>query len=235
MTTLKTFLCVNKQQYIVYSRLSIAVIALTGVLNYSNRNIFDRFLTGFNPLITFIVISILGFLCFSYLLSKSWFKIYEKQDTFKLIRTLGLSILFVSITILVDIKIHFPIDMNIDFPESILFYPVIGFSVELLFHILPMTILLFFFTSVFKHTEIKKIIGFSIIAIATLEPIYQAFAMTSYPIWAIILVWVNLYLFNLTQLIIFKQFDFTAMYVFRLIYYLIWHVLWGYARLTVLF
>ncbi|MGF7080342.1 hypothetical protein [Mucilaginibacter sp. UYCu711] len=235
MSTLKTFLFINKKLLIIYSMLVIAVVILTRVLNYSNRHVFDRFFAGLNPVITCFVITILGILCLSYLLNKSWFKIYKKNDTLKLLRTLGLAVLFVSITILIDIKIHFPIDMNIAFPESLLFYPLIGFLAEILFHVLPMTVLLFCLSSIFENTDIQKIIWFSIVVIATLEPIYQVSAMAAYPIWAIILVWINLYLFNLTQLIIFKQFDFTAMYLFRLIYYLFWHVLWGYARLRGIF
>ena len=37
------------------------------------------------------------------------------------------------------------------------------------------------------------------------------------------------------ELLIFKRYDFIAMYAFRLVYYLIWHIVWGYARLRSLF
>lgn len=210
-------------------------MGLTAILNYSNSIIFDRFLGGLNPVIIFSIISVLGLLCLASLLSKGWFKIHEKKGTTSLLRTIGLVFLFASISISIDIKVHFPVDINIAFPESLIFYPAIGFLVEILFHIFPITILSFYLYSSFKDTDIKKLIWISIIITATLEPIYQTLFMTSFSTWIIVLVWVNLYLFNLTQLVIFKKFDFVSMYAFRLIYYLIWHVIWGHERLTLLF
>lgn len=225
----------NKRQYIIFILIAIGAVGLITLLNCSNSHIFDRFFGRLNPVIICSVISILGLLCLSYLLSNGLFKIHEKKESARLLRILGLTLLFVSITILIDIKVHFPIDMNIAFPKSIFFYPAIGFIVEILFHIFPITIIIFCFSYTFKNTNIKKLIWISIIITATLEPIFQAFSMTSYSIWTVILVWINLYLFNFTQLIIFKRFDFVSMYSFRLIYYLIWHIIWGHERLTLLF
>jgi hypothetical protein len=42
-------------------------------------------------------------------------------------------------------------------------------------------------------------------------------------------------LINLCQLLIFRRYDFISMYTFRIAYYMLWHVLWGYARLRLLF
>lgn len=229
------FLSVNKKQYIIYTLLVIFSVGLTSMLYYSTGEIYDRFFGKLNPISACFVISTFGFLCLSYLLSQRWFEIYRKKETAKKIRISGLALVFVSITILIDIKIYFPIDMNISFPESLFFYPSIGFLVEILFHVLPVTILLFFLSSIFKNIDIAKVIWASIFISAALEPIYQVFHMNAYPTWTIIAVWVNLYLFNVTQLIIFKRFDFISMYAFRLIYYLIWHILWGHVRLTLLF
>jgi hypothetical protein len=40
---------------------------------------------------------------------------------------------------------------------------------------------------------------------------------------------------NLAGLFLFRRFGFLPMYALRLFYYLIWHILWGYLRLSVLF
>jgi hypothetical protein len=48
-------------------------------------------------------------------------------------------------------------------------------------------------------------------------------------------VFLQIYVINLQQLRIFRRFDFTSMYAFRLLYYLFWHILWGNLRLVVLF
>jgi hypothetical protein len=46
---------------------------------------------------------------------------------------------------------------------------------------------------------------------------------------------VHIYVFNALQLYVFKRYDFLSMYAFRLVYYLHWHVVWGYMRLQLLF
>ena len=222
-------------QYQIFSVLLITVVFTTWLLSYTNSLLFQRFLGELNPVFTIFIISILGFLALFLLLSKAWFSIYKKDNLTKFLHISWLSIVFASIAILIDLKIVFPAEMNISFPTSLLFYPVIGFFAEILFHVLPMTMLLLSFASVFKNTSHEKLIWICIIIVATLEPVYQAFYMGSYSGWAIVAVWLNLFIFNLTQLLIFKRYDFISMYLFRLIYYAIWHVIWGHARLTVLF
>ncbi|MCB9291467.1 MAG: hypothetical protein H6560_29470 [Lewinellaceae bacterium] len=41
----------------------------------------------------------------------------------------------------------------------------------------------------------------------------------------------HIFLINLIQLWLFKRYDFVSMYTFRLVYYLIWHIGWGWVRL----
>jgi len=47
----------------------------------------------------------------------------------------------------------------------------------------------------------------------------------------------GLYVFaiNAAQLEIFRRYDFMSMYCVRFVYYMIWHVAWGHARLNLLF
>jgi len=45
----------------------------------------------------------------------------------------------------------------------------------------------------------------------------------------------NILLINLFQLSIFKRYDFVSMYSFRLVYYAIWHIVWGVVRLNLFF
>lgn len=149
------------------------------------------------------------------------------------------ALLFVSITILVDTNAPFSANLNIPFPESLLFYPAIGFFVEIIFHVFPLTVLLIVVTAIFKNTNNKRNLLIGILVVALAEPIYQVMQMKSaanpFPLWAIAVVGLNLFLFDLTQLLIFKRYDFMAMYAFRLVYYLTWHIAWGYARLKLLF
>lgn len=236
MTKLEEELVSNEYvQYRVFAVFSIGVICLTGILNYSKSLSFQRFIGGINPVLAMLFIAISGFLLLSFLLSKDWFSIYKKSNLKDLIPYFGLIILFVSIAILVDLKIVFPTNMNIPYPESLLFYPAIGFLVEILFHILPLSVLLFSLTSIFNNIRYDKILLVSILIVAMLEPTYQTIYMESFPTWAMVVVWINLFLFNVTQLFIFWKYDFISMFSFRLLYYAIWHIVWGYFRLQLLF
>ena len=59
--------------------------------------------------------------------------------------------------------------------------------------------------------------------------------MLGIPTWVTVCVFLNILLINLFQLLIFKRYDFVSMFSFRLAYYAIWHIAWGYVRLNLLF
>jgi hypothetical protein len=228
----------EKLQYIVFIGLSVGAIGLAAILHFFNNLIFERLIGSINPLIAAFFVVFLGFISLSFLLSRGWFSIYKKENLKGLLRRSGPAALFVLITILVDIKVPFPVDLNILFPESLLFYPAIGFFVEILFHVLPLSVLLISLTSIFKNISYRKIIWICILIVSLLEPTFQTILMGSsnqYPLWASPIVWLNLFLFNVSQVLIFKRYDFISMYSFRLTYYMLWHIVWGYIRLKLLF
>lgn len=225
----------DRVQYLVFIGLSFVILIFTGVLYYSDNQIFQRFIGKINPILAILLAIILGIILFSILLSQKWFAIFGKETLDGVIRASVLAAVFGVIIILVDMKIVFPADTNILFPESILFYPAIGFFVEILFHLLPVTVLLLLLNSILKNANIFWI---SFLIVALLEPVYQALDMANssrYPLWAVLYVGLHIYLFNLFQLLIFKKYDFISMYSFRLVYYLFWHIGWGYIRLRLLF
>ncbi len=225
----------NKKQHFAFVILFIEIVAITAILNYSYLSSFQRFIGEINPLIAILLSGIAGFFLLSYLLSKNWFSIYKKEKLKKSFRLYLLAVLFATVAIFVDWNIVYPKNMNIPFPESLLFYPAIGFFVEILFHIIPLSLLLISLKYFFKDSSHNKLIWISISIVALLEPTYQAIFMGDNPMWAIVIIWINLYLFNLTQLFIFKKHDFISMYLFRFFYYIIWHIAWGHFRLGLLF
>lgn len=78
----------------------------------------------------------------------------------------------------------------------------------------------------------------AIVLVALLEPSFQALLGNPgapRPAWVVTYEWLHIFLFNLTQLILFKRYDFLSMYLMRLTYYGFWHVAWGYFRLEILF
>ncbi len=236
MTKIKKLISTGKSQYLVFLGLSIAVMGLTGIIYFTNNQPFERFAGGINPLLAGTLTILLGGILFMFLLSRGWFAIYKKENLKGLYRYCGLAAILGTVMILVDLKIIFPADTNVLFPASLLFYPALGFFVEILFHVLPLTLLLVMLTSLFRNAHFKNIIWTGILLVALLEPVYQTLWMGNrYPLWAVAYVGLHVFLINLFQLIIFKRYDFISMYSFRLVYYLFWHIGWGYVRLKVLF
>lgn len=225
-------------QYTAFLGLSIGALALTGVGYASNNLLFSRFLGRINPLVAVGVASLLGAILLSLLLARGWFAIYRRVNPEGLLRYFGLAVLLAAVAILLDLKIVFPADQNILFPASLLFYPAIGFLVEILFHVLPLSLLLLLLTSVFKSARYGTIVLISILAVSLLEALYQAADLGSsgvYPEWAVLYVGFHVFLFNCLQLKVFQRYDFISMLSCRLVYYLIWHIVWGYVRLRLLF
>ena len=238
MTEIIELLSKERGQYLVYLGLSVGVMTLTGILYFSDKLLFQRFIGKIDPILAFLVVTVLGGLLLTFLLYRGWFSIYLKGNLASLLPYLALTALFLIPSLLVDIRIGFPADINILFPKSLLFYPTIGFLVEILFHVLPLTILLLSLTAIFKNTSYTSILWVCILTVALLEPVFQTRLMVSssqFHFWAIAIIGLNLYIFDLVQLLIFKRFDFVSMYSFRLAYYLLWHILWGYLRLKILF
>jgi hypothetical protein len=56
-----------------------------------------------------------------------------------------------------------------------------------------------------------------------------------FPLYINVYMWIHLFVFNFLQMLVFKRYDFLKMYMFRLVYYLLWHIVWGSVRLGLLF
>ena len=225
-------------QYLVYLGVSLVIFGFTIVLYFSKRQVFQRFLGSIDPLVAILAAIAVGLILLSFLLSQKWFVIFDRENFLGLLRYSGLAALFGVIMIIVDTRIIFPADINILFPHSLLFYPVIAFFVEILFHVFPLTMLIVMLSSVLKNTNLDTIVWVSIFIISVAEPIYQTMDMVSskhFPVWAVAYVGFQIFLINFFQLLIFKKYDIISMYSFRLVYYLFWHIGWGYLRLFWLF
>ncbi len=224
----------NRVQFLMLGIIIVGFLGAFVQLNNSNPSIFKRFLGELNPLVISISIAIIAIATLSLLLSKRRSPIYKKTTPLVFFRYTLLVALFVFVAIWVDWNIVYPADIHILLPESLLFYPAMGFLVEIIFHVLPLTILLFTFPIVIKPIKYNTVVWLSIIIVALVEPTYQIF-MDTYPIWALLVVWLNLFLFNIVQLYVFKIYGFIIMYGLRLVYYLFWHIIWGSLRLELLF
>lgn len=227
----------NPVQYLIYIGISIAAWIFVGILYLRDSLYFQFFLGKVNPLIAIISISLLGFVLLSVLLSRGWLAIFRSANIKGLMIAVGFGALFGLVMLLVDLRVLFPDDLNKSFPESLLFYPAMGYIVEILFHVLPVTLLLVALTSLFGQMNFEKLILPCIFLISLLEPIYQTKIgfSRSYPVLVTGYVALHIYLMNLCQLLVFRHYDFVSMFSLRLSYYLIWHIVWGHLRLKILY
>lgn len=234
---IKDMISVERLQLRAIAALCAGVTGFTAILYSSDQLLFQRFIGNIHPILVFVVASLLGIVLLSLLLSRGWFAIYKKATPSGLLRSSALAALFGLIMILVDTQVRFPADMNVPFPESLMFYPAMDFLAQILFHVLPLTVLMIILTSAFRNANHGNIIWVCVFAVALLEPVYQAMwsASSQLPLWAAAYVVLHVFLINLTELIIFRRYDFVSMYAFRLVYYVFWHIGWGYTRLNILF
>ena len=238
MMNVPELITTNRRQYQVYLVLSLVVLGFVSILHGIDRTVFQRFLGGINPLLAFLVAIVLGLFFLSYFLFEGWFAVYERGNGRGLAYAAGIAAVLGLIMIFVDTKIVFPHTINILFPKSLLFYPAIGLFVEIVFHMLPVGLLLLLLSTVFRDADRTRIIWVAIVIVPFLDPVYQGIHMASsglFPLWAVLYVGFHIFIINFCQLSLFRRYDFITMYVFRLVYYLFWHIVWGYLRLEMLF
>jgi hypothetical protein len=235
MSNLPSLWVTHRTQYLVFLILSAIILGMTATVGYSPDAPFRRFLGKIDPLLSMAVAVLAGLLCFTLLLERGWRKIYEPKKKKAIWGFLGLTVFLAFNSIWIDSILVFPKNINILWPASLLFYPAIAFFVEILFHIIPLTLLTGLCYLFLSEKAFQKSFWAVIVIVALLEPTFQIFFMEGMPLWGTIAVGVNLFLFNILQLYTFKRFDFVSMFALRLVFYIVWHIIWGVMRLDILF
>jgi hypothetical protein len=213
--------------------LCLGATAAAAILDASGSDTY-RFVFGpANPVATTLTISLLGVLALLLLKRYSWFS--PGGGGRRGLRTAILLGAGLTVPVLiVDWLGGFPADINVPVPQSLLFYPSIAVVAELTFHALPLALVALLSTLAPFQPYRMRLIG--MLTASTIEPVFQvAWGSAHSPVWANAYVGVHVYAFNLVGLYIFRRYGFLTMYVFRLAYYLVWHVTWGHIRLAVLF
>ena len=236
------------QEYTAFGVLSLAVAALAGMLALSQNVItqpyqgiipgdpagfFRPFLGNIHPLVAIALVALVGLASLSFLRSRGVFEIYAMQKTWRgigvaaIIATgFGIEIIFAEMTNI----IRLPADMNVPLPWALLFYPVIGYVVEVVFHALPVALLLAIVNPLFKKLNTPGLFWPYLFIVALLEPIFQTSSGQMVPS-ALVYIGLHVFAINLFQMYAFRRYGFVSMYSLRLVYYLWWHIIWGTLRL----
>ena len=128
--------------------------------------------------------------------------------------------------IAIDLFTGFSRNMNVPIPEAFLFYPAVALLAEVLFHLLPLAALTWMLQG-------KVRIVWLFAPVIFVEPVFQVANATGPTIQAW-LVFANVSLISAAQLWVFWCHGFGAMIALRLVFYFAWHIVWGVARLALL-
>ena len=217
----------TKRQLTAFTTTSIINVSFAVILNIWDASVFETYLGDIDPVLGLLLASSLGYLSVRHLVNEKIGEIYG-SDYLKSLKTSTLfAVCFGAVIIMSDFTGIFPGDINVPYPKCLIFYPVMGYIVEVIFHLLPITLLYL----------VGKGENRSFYLVALLEPVYQSGigGVSTVNNWAFVFVFVHILLINLAQLRVFKKFGFISMYGIRLVYYLIWHEIWGIIRLDLLF
>lgn len=203
---------------------------------------FDVYFGGVPPLLVIAVVAAVGFAALNFLDSRGWFVIFTPE------RALGgvavaafLALPFAAAAIVADVSGVYrgPADMNVPLPYAPLFYPVVGYVTEIVFRVLPLALLLAAFSPLAAKLRSAQrpasgLAWLSIVAVALAEPLYQV-SLSERPAAAQTFIGGHVFTISMAELYLFRRYDFVTMYAFRLVYYALWHVIWGHLRLSLLF
>lgn len=211
----------------------LSALGASAVLSWSDRSVYAFLFGGLNPLLVTAVVAGFGGLGLRRLVAVKWFPVGTASRR-NAVRAALLGAALTIPVVLVDVFGGFPAGMNVGFPESLLFYPSIALVAECGLHVVPLALMatVWSWTSLDRSRARLLAIG----GAAVIEPILQVvWGSGQSPIWANVYVGVHLLVFNVVGLEIFRRFGFVTLYGFRVGYYLLWHIVWGYARLPLLF
>jgi hypothetical protein len=224
------------RQYIAFVVLSVAAFGLTAIMMASSSAYFQPFFGEISPMLVVAMAPVAGGVSLILLQFLGRFEILRGRETLRGIAVSAAMATVLAVAIIIaDFIIRYPQDLNVPVPAAFLFYPAVGFVAEIVFHVLPLALLLLILAPLGKWLGIECIVRMGVVIAAVIEPTFQVVFKGSPFSWASAYTWVHIFAIALLQLYVFRRYDFVSMYSFRLFYYAYWHVAWGVIRLKVLF
>ena len=223
----------RRRQYVAFGVLSLVAGGFTGILSPSpgGTTLFEAYFGSIPPLLAVAVTALAGLVSLAFLQTRGWFEIYTLTSARGLGVSAALATLFGVWQVCADVLVtRFPRDINVPPPQSLLFYPAMAYVVEVVFHALPLALLLALLGRSTQRVNTTVVIGLCIVVVSSLEPVLVHLRTGSSAY-----VGTFVFVFTLVELYVFRRYDFISMYAFRLVFYLWWHVTWGYVRLRWLF
>lgn len=228
----------TRREYLTYGLMSLVAVGLTAILAVLPGVPFRKYFGDIHPLFAVTTVAALGGVALGWLRARGGFQILApRMHPRGPWLALMAATLFAVVVIPADVLIRFPRDMNVPPPQALLFYPVMGFVVEIVLHAVPLALLFAAGELVVRRRAHPTLLAACLLVVAGLEPVLQlrlGFGPGDFSA-AAVFVALHVYAFNIVELWIFRRRDFLSMCTLRLAYYMYWHVIWGQLRLRWLY
>ncbi len=209
----------------------IVAVALTAWQVQVDRSVFEPFLGALHPVTVMTVVALVGAIAMAYLQGTSDFAVLGPGGWRDAASIIAWAVpLLAAAAIGSDLVFRYDEDVNVAMPDALRFYPAIAVFVEVALHVVPVAVLVAMFGT---PTGLDATFWRIAIPVALVEAVAQAIYATS--IGTSVFSAVHLMVFGVAQVWIFWRFGFMWMLGFRLAYYSLWHLIWGAARLELLF
>ena len=212
--------------------LSGAATMAAAALQLSADASFERFLGPLPPALTVAAAGVAGLGALRLLERRGFWRRACSSRTLRGLAVASLATVpFAAAAIAIDVAVGFPEDTNVSWPAAWLFYPAIASVVEVALHLLPLAGLVWLSRWRWHGRALDARTWAVMVPVAALEPLAQVWLGSALPAY----VAPHVFLFGLVQLCLLRRYGYLPMLWFRLCYYLLWHLLWGLARLELLF
>jgi hypothetical protein len=188
---------------------------------------------GVNSWLGILLVAGLGFLALKLApragFSNLWDERVSNRQRFLIPMIVGMAF-GIGQVILVSLVLGLDIPM-VAFPLSIPVYLSGGILMEMVFHLIPVVLLVWFFANILLRNRWQEKVFWGVaILLSLLEPVtqtvgmYQMGILSSPPLAALLFSFI--FAANLVPLYFFRRYGFLAPVTWRLSNYLIWHIIW---------
>jgi len=210
---------------------SLLAVGLTAWQAHVDRSVFERFFGAIDPIVVMTGVAVIGNVAMAHLQGSSDFAVLGPGAWAEAAAIIAWAVpLLAAAAIGADLVFRYARDTNVALPDALRFYPAIAVFVEIALHTVPIAGLVAVFG---MPTGVDATFWRIAIPVALIEAVVQAVYATS--LGTSVFNGVHLMVFGVVQVWMFWRFGFIWMLAFRLVYYSLWHVAWGVARLRLLF
>ena len=220
----------------VFVLIALGELALTAGGRLYSPDLYSTFLGTINPLLLVLVVSTVAAPLYAIFDNRFLAGVEPRPAKLRVFIAPLAGACFGLLFIPVDIHFRLPADLNVLFPTALLYYPVLGYVVDVLFHLVPFVVLKRVLEIVLPsaRNELRALLALGPCLLT--EPIFQVSLISSeYSVLFKAILFFFLMAYSACQLFLLLKHGFHHMLAFRYGHYLVWHMIWGFIRLRLLF